>query len=240
MISAPDYLLHFDPPSSLKPHNTFTTFTRREVAPFHLKKHEVCVADIAHALSMICRYGGHAPEFYSVAQHSVLVACIARLFAQVAIPDAVDVAFTVGLFHDTPEAYLGDVITPVKAAIGRVYKEAEERAWLAIADHFGLDTSSPSIRRLVKHADWHAYVLERRELFNIEILMDRDDAHWHGEIVRLAPLVVPERPPREAEVMFLDTVTEAGALPGLWQEMARELALKRREDARKARRVYAW
>jgi hypothetical protein len=227
-MNAPLNLLHFDPPTSLKPNNTFTTFTRREVAPFHLKRHEVCIADIAHALSMICRYGGHCPEFYSVAQHSVLVACIAKLFAQAVFPEADDVAFVLGLFHDAPEAYLGDVITPLKVELGRGYKDAEARAWNAVTDHFGIDVSSSSLARLVKHADWHAYVLERRHLFQIEIPMEPDVAWWHQRVTRLGSLVVPERPPRAAEVMFLDSVAESEKLPERWREVARELSMKRR------------
>ena len=70
------------------------------------------IYDIAHALSNLCRFNGHCGEFYSVAQHSVLVSyhCSNNLE---------------GLMHDAPEAYLGDVISPLKKVLGELYADLE-------------------------------------------------------------------------------------------------------------------
>lgn len=71
---------------------------------FNPKDEDIIVNDIAHALSNLCRYGGHTPEFYSVAQHSVL--CSLRgetLEEQLEL-----------LMHDASEAYLIDLPKPIK------------------------------------------------------------------------------------------------------------------------------
>lgn len=66
--------------------------------------------DIAQGLSLTCRYGGQINRFYSVAEHSVLVHDLLRW------QDAPRVLQLAGLFHDAAEAYLGDVVAPLKYA----------------------------------------------------------------------------------------------------------------------------
>ena len=99
----------------------------------------VSVYDIAWALSMTCRYGGHCTEFYSVAQHSVLVADVA--------PDDLKMA---ALFHDAAEAYVGDVVKPLKDLVPE-FKPIEQRIMGAICSHFGIpyeDTKHPKIKEI--------------------------------------------------------------------------------------------
>lgn len=71
----------------------------------------ICPADIAHHLGMTCRYGGGVRRFYSVAEHSLLVVDLLRWLGQ---PAEIVVA---GLLHDAAEAYVGDVIAPLKYAL---------------------------------------------------------------------------------------------------------------------------
>lgn len=69
---------------------------------------DIDITDIAHSLSLVCRFGGHIKHFYSVAEHSILVA---KLLSEQGAPGELVLA---GLLHDAHEAYLGDVTTPVK------------------------------------------------------------------------------------------------------------------------------
>lgn len=92
--------------------------------------HEPTVAmishrDIAHGLSKICRFGGQIRHFYSVAQHSVIVSRKA--------PESLKKA---ALIHDFSEAYLGDVIKPLKVMLGTSYSDIEERFMRVICDKF--------------------------------------------------------------------------------------------------------
>lgn len=94
--------------------------------PLDPRAEEVYIEDIAHSLAMQCRYGGHCSPYYSVAEHSVHVS---RL-----VPPHMAL---LGLLHDATEAYLSDVIRPLKRHLTN-YKEIEQLNWLAIAERFGL------------------------------------------------------------------------------------------------------
>lgn len=88
---------------------------------------DIHVEDIAHALANNCRYTGHCSEFYSVAEHSVIVSLL------------VDPANALaGLFHDGSEAYLTDVASPVKPFLAN-YRDMEHTIMVAIAKKFGFD-----------------------------------------------------------------------------------------------------
>lgn len=94
--------------------------------PIDPRPEEVDIQDIAHALSNQCRYAGHTLDFYSVAQHSVLVS------------ENVDPKFALwGLLHDASEAYLSDVIRPVKPSLTN-YRALEDRLMRVICERFAL------------------------------------------------------------------------------------------------------
>ena len=108
------------------------TATGKQFWPLDPRPEEVDVVDIAFGLSKICRYGGHTTRFYSVAEHSVLVAQ--------ALPKNLQMY---GLLHDASEAYLGDVIRPLKRFIPG-YRDFEEAVMVAVCAHFGLTYPMPA------------------------------------------------------------------------------------------------
>jgi uncharacterized protein len=121
---------------------------------------EIDIRDIATALAKICRFAGHTVTHYSVAQHSVLVAGN--------LPESLAVY---GLLHDAHEAYLGDLVSPVKAALGALggkadgYGELVARFDAAIHAHFDLPWPLPEKdRRLLHISDMQLLATERRDL----------------------------------------------------------------------------
>lgn len=99
---------------------------------------DVSIEDIAHALSHLCRYGGHCREFYSVAQHSVLVSR--------ALPRPLRLW---GLLHDASEAYVVDVPRPLKRYLPQ-YNEAEAAVTRAIVQAFNLTPAEcpPEVKQI--------------------------------------------------------------------------------------------
>lgn len=120
---------------------------------------EFDIRDIAHALSNVCRFAGHTREFYSVAQHSVMVARICMRTARPA--DVIDYG-RAGLLHDAAEAYIGDITSPLKQLLPD-YKVIEQRIEAALFNAFGID-SLPEQTKLVKHADLVMLATEQRDL----------------------------------------------------------------------------
>lgn len=132
---------------------TILTFQGRSINVMGSPHNEYCISDIAHALSQICRFGGHTRQFYSVAQHSVLVSRLLHTKYRLH-----------GLLHDATEAYLGDVVTPLKRSSAmHGYRNAEVEMEADIFRSFGVEWS-PEARDQVKWADLVMLATERRDL----------------------------------------------------------------------------
>lgn len=105
--------------------NCIRTFTGKYINPANPNPELICIEDIAHALSMQPRFGGHLPVFYSVAQHCCRVSFL--------VPDHLRLP---ALMHDASEAYLIDVPKPIKSQLSE-YKEYEMQLMYEIAKKFG-------------------------------------------------------------------------------------------------------
>lgn len=167
---------------------------------------EICLEDIAHGLSNLCRFNGQSSAFYSVAQHAELVSRLCNT------KDALW-----GLFHDAAEAYLGDVVSPIKRNLGmEKYRLAEEVVMRAVAERYGLpwedhsdaeDKSGPEPMS-VKLADRLAVYLELRDVMNTDAMkygyrVDRPDLSILG--ITIEPLLPPD-----AKALFLNRAAELG------------------------------
>ncbi len=113
---------------------------------------DIEIEDIAHGLSFVARWNGQTKGdyAYSVAEHSMLVLKIFnRLY-----PKAETKWQLAALLHDAPEYVIGDMISPVKAAVGPGYEGLDERLSVAIHLRFGLPAQVPTkIKRQIKKAD---------------------------------------------------------------------------------------
>lgn len=101
------------------------TYTGLYVNVFDPKPEMIDILDIAHSLSNLCRFNGHLPKFYSVAQHSVF--CCNNVYNKYKLA---------ALLHDASEAYLVDIPRPVKIHLIN-YNQIEDNLMKVIAEKFG-------------------------------------------------------------------------------------------------------
>ena len=136
------------------------TVSGRRFNPLEPDPDEIDIGDIARALSNQCRFGGNCRRFYSVANHSCLVAdLVAERGGDVG-------AQLWALLHDASEAYLVDLPHPLKhrSELGRLYAEAEDRLQAAICERFGLPLEPPA---LLKQVDRELLATERRAVSQV-------------------------------------------------------------------------
>lgn len=118
--------------------------------PWKPRPQDIRAEDIAWSLSMICRYGGHVPFRWTVAQHSMVASDLCDRPEQKRV-----------LLHDASEAYCNDIISPQKKGLPQ-YREMEELWHKAIAEKFNLPYPHDEIVHAADHA---AYELEQFWLF---------------------------------------------------------------------------
>jgi 5'-deoxynucleotidase YfbR-like HD superfamily hydrolase len=113
---------------------------------------DIEIEDIAHGLAFVARWNGqtHGDFAYSVAEHSLLVE---TLFSRMN-PGIATKWQLAALLHDAPEYVIGDMISPVKSAVGPGYEELDVRLTAAIHIRFGLPAAIPvAIKKQIKQAD---------------------------------------------------------------------------------------
>ena len=157
------------------------TFTGRRFGVLHPDPDAVDIVDIAHSLSLLCRFNGHCSGFYSVAEHSVRVSKI--------LPPALALS---GLLHDAAEAYVSDLPRPVKRQLG-AFSDMEDRVLAVIFTRFGL---ALPLHEAVHHADDVLLATEKRDL------MGDGAGSWGPLAEPLADRILPLNP-GEAERAFL-------------------------------------
>ena len=162
---------------------------------------DIEIADIAHGLAFVARWNGqtHGDWAYSVAEHSLLVE---QIHAR-GNPDCAPGWRLAALLHDAPEYVIGDMISPVKAAMGREYGEMDARLMAAIHRRFGLPAQIPvAVKRAIKRADRISAWLEAIQIAGFS----------RAEADRLFPVPDPEvldgleirlRPPLETRNAYL-------------------------------------
>ena len=166
---------------------------------------DVEIADIAHGLARVARWNGQTagPHVFSVAQHSLLVEAVGGgLNPALAAPERLEL-----LLHDAPEYVIGDIISPLKNAIGDAYRSVERRLLAAIRQRVGLPAPTPALARLVKRADRIAAFLEATRLAGFSTqeadqIFGRPPALPEGVLPQIEALLVP-RPTAEAEAGYL-------------------------------------
>lgn len=129
--------------------NYIETFTGRKFYPLNPRPQDVCIEDIAHALSLLCRYNGHCLIFYSVAQHSLNCARLASTPRMGLLC----------LLHDAAEAYLSDVSRPIKPHLGG-YREIEEKVQASIWAGLGIAPPTAAERDQMRAVDKAMLVAE--------------------------------------------------------------------------------
>lgn len=123
------------------------TYTGKRFYPLDPREEDISILDIAHSLSTINRFTGHARFPYSVAQHCIEVSY------------EIDPQFALaGLLHDATEAYVNDLSRPLKRNLPE-YCAVEDKIHAVISARFNVDTRSPAVklvdtRALVTEA-WH-------------------------------------------------------------------------------------
>ncbi|QYF92808.1 phosphohydrolase [Massilia sp. PAMC28688] len=160
-----------------------STFLGNRFYPLEPRIDQVAIEDIAHGLAYQCRFNGQTQQFYSVAQHSLIVASL--------VPTDLRLA---ALLHDAAEAYLGDMVKPLKVLLP-AFAAIEEAVTAIIATTFAVDFSDYAP---IKRADLIALATEKRDL------MPHSTERWsYLDDVRPMPQKIVVMGPDDAKQAYL-------------------------------------
>ena len=172
------------------------TASGRRFWPLDPRPEDVDIEDIAHALSLQCRFSGHTKSHYSIAEHSLRVMwCVETMYGQWTTPWLKLWA----LLHDASEAYLQDMPSPIKHMPEMAaYRAAEMMVQRCVCVQFGLPLKMP---RVVHQADQILCATEARDLMGADWWRDKGERPQDLKIT-------PCRNAGLVEEMFLDSFHE--------------------------------
>ena len=163
---------------------------------------DIEIEDIAHGLAFVARWNGqtHGDFAYSVAEHSLLVE---TLFARIE-PKAPAKWRLAALLHDAPEYVIGDMISPVKAAVGPGYGALDERLTAAIHIRFGLPAQIPAaIKKKIKEADRISAWMEATRIAGFSTT-EADKFFGKPDAALISGLDILLRPPIEVRTEYCE------------------------------------
>lgn len=160
-----------------------STYSGKQFYPLAPAAEQLDIEDIAHGLAYQCRFNGQTRYFYSVAQHSLIVADL--------VPARLRRA---ALLHDAAEAYMGDMVKPLKQLFP-LFSKIEARVMAAIGQRYDIARfDDPAI----KHADRVALAMEKRDL------MPNSSEAWESlRGVDADPTTIVPMSPADAKTAFL-------------------------------------
>lgn len=160
-----------------------STYTGRQFYPLAPSADQIDIEDIAHGLAYQCRFNGQTRYFYSVAQHSLIVAGL--------VPPPLRLA---ALLHDGAEAYMGDMVKPLKQLFPS-FSVIEAKVMGAIGLRYGIENFDD---KAIKYADLVALATEKRDL------MPNSTEPWDSlRGIAASPLRIEPMSPQEAKASFL-------------------------------------
>ena len=173
---------------------------------------DIEIEDIAHGLAFVARWNGQTfgDYAYSVAEHSLLVE---QIFGRIS-PNSSAKWRLAALLHDAPEYVIGDMISPVKAAIGTSYGALDDRLTAAIHLRFGLPAQIPTAtKRQIKRADKLSAWLEATQIAGFSVI-EANKLFGRPDPALTEGLEIVLRPPVEVRhaltARFADLIAQIG------------------------------
>lgn len=177
------------------------TYSGIRMWPLDPKPDEIDIEDIAHALSLLCRFTGHCRFLYTVGQHSLNVYHILRQLG------ASPVVQLRGLLHDASEAYISDIAAPTKPHI-QGYGEIEHGIEEVIFDKYNINNVSDSDKTLIKKIDWIMVCLEAETLCPHASWNRAEYPHQELATLGVTAPQISEGYPLVTKVVFLEVFEE--------------------------------
>ena len=189
------------------------TYTHKKFDYLEYIEEDICIEDIAHALSNLSRFTGHTMKFYSVAQHSILVSDL-MVLANIENEDKEETNLIglYGLLHDASEAYLCDLSTPLKQMFPK-YKTQEKVLQTAIYSKYlrKYDFKWTNFTELLHAKDVGLALIEANILLNKQLLwpLSYENSKLNpDEVMYTQCWLVDPLSPKEAEQAFINRFIE--------------------------------